>query len=389
MKISIIMPTYNDADTICESLNSVLLQQYSDYELLIMNDGSTDGTESIVKDYMKKHQCEDRFHYYSQNNSDQLAAIWNTLPYASGDYIYILHSDDLLYSKQSLKAFVEFEKKNPGYDAYTGDQSIINAEGKQVNREHVMRYRNTQKRLALMYLWLGRNLYSDVAFFSKRALKKIAYSYLTWNMPYWYDPESPTGCLNVKTMDFPIFCYRVYAGNYMNNPLGKLNVINGELRTVTSLMKRFRIPCYRLQYIIFRIFNKLGLQEHFCPVYFHSEERNKGRIVRFVIRKRFSESYRDNAFLNALAGFYGSNSNRELTLPKLDESVPVYLGRDMRQFNTKLLNGTLEPFYYHLMSEMEKGFRTVCCFPEDIVSVKNILCFLCIGEFTSIEVGKK
>jgi glycosyltransferase involved in cell wall biosynthesis len=385
MKVSIIMPTYNDEDTICESLDSVRLQSYSNYELIIINDGSTDNTEYVVKSYIKEHRCEERFHYYSQENADQLSAIWNTLQYATGDYIYILHSDDLLYNEKSLEFFDSFERKNPGYDAYTGDEVIINAEGKQVQYEHVMKYRNKKKRLALMYLWLGRNLYSDIAFFSKQALKKVGYSYLTWNMPYWFCPENKTGCLNVKSMDFPIFRYRIYTKNYINNALGKLNVINGELRTLTSLMKYFWIPCYRTQYFLFRICNKLNLSENFYPLYFCTEEHNKGKVIRFAIKKRFSKSYRKNVFLNSLFNFYSSNSSREIFLPKLDQSMPIYLGRDMRKFNNKLMKGTLEPFYYYLMNEMRKGFHIVHCFPEDVESVSNILQFLCIKEFTVIK----
>lgn len=385
MRISVIMPTYNDVDTICESLDSVLSQSYSDYELIIMNDGSTDQTESVVKNYIGEHHCESFFHYYSQENSDQLAAVWNALQYAEGDYIYILHSDDLLYNEHSLEVFDQFERLNPGYDAYTGDEVIIDAQDKQIRCEHIMQYRDTRKRLALMYLWLGRNLYSDVAFFSRKALQKVESSYLTWNMPYWFCPEAKTGCLNVINMNIPMFQYRVYANNYINSTLGRLNVINGELRTLTSLMKYFRIPCYRLQYIIFRFFNKLGFREHFYPFYFRTEEQHKGKIVRFVIKKRFSESYKDNLFLSALAGFYSAVSYREISLPKLDQSVPVYLGRDMRKFNKKLTEGTLEPFYLDLMDEMEKGFYAVHCSFHDTAAISNVLQFLCIREFVVIK----
>lgn len=385
MKISVIMPSYNDADTICESLDSVLSQSYSDYELIIMNDGSTDHTESVVKSYIEEHHCENHFYYHSQENSDQLTAIWNALQYATGDYIYILHSDDLLYNEHSFESFIEFAKQNPGYDAYTGDEVIIDSAGKQIAYEHIMRYQNTKKRLALMYLWLGRNLYSDVAFFSRQALQKVEYSYLIWNMPYWFCPKNETGCLSVKNMGFPLFRYRIYEDNYINTTLGKLNVFNGELRTLTLLMKHFCIPCYRLQYLAFRIFNKLGLREHFCPLYFNTEERHKGKIVRFVMKKRFSQSYRENMFLDAVAGFYSAGSSREISLSKLDASVPVYLGRDMRSFNKKLMEGTLEPFYRNLMDEIKKGFYVVHCSSDDVESVLNILQFFCIGESTVIK----
>mgnify|MGYP000140454968 CR=1 FL=1 len=61
-------------------------------------------------------------------------------------------------------------------------------------------------------------------------------------MPYWLDLTQKSKCLNVKSMDFPMFRYRVFEGNYINNEMGKLNVINGELRTLTNLMKYFQSP---------------------------------------------------------------------------------------------------------------------------------------------------
>ena len=53
MKISIIMPTYNDKDSIVETFDSVINQTYTNWELIIIDDGSTENTEEVIKNYIK------------------------------------------------------------------------------------------------------------------------------------------------------------------------------------------------------------------------------------------------------------------------------------------------------------------------------------------------
>ena len=53
-KVSIIMPTYNDGISIKETLDSVMCQTYENWELVIVNDGSTDETETVIKEYKKQ-----------------------------------------------------------------------------------------------------------------------------------------------------------------------------------------------------------------------------------------------------------------------------------------------------------------------------------------------
>lgn len=74
MKISIIMPTYQDAESIGQSIESVMSQTYDDWEMIIVNDGSTDETAEVVAAYLGRPGGE-KIHYYEQENADQLNAI--------------------------------------------------------------------------------------------------------------------------------------------------------------------------------------------------------------------------------------------------------------------------------------------------------------------------
>ena len=115
MKISILMPTYNDAHHIASSIESVINQSYKFWELLIMNDGSNDNTSEIINSFR-----DERIKYFQQENKGQLVALNNLCPYISGEIVLMLHSDDNLFSIDSLeKNLIHF--KDPLIDGIYGD----------------------------------------------------------------------------------------------------------------------------------------------------------------------------------------------------------------------------------------------------------------------------
>lgn len=91
-RISVIMPAFNAEYSIGKSIESVLRQSYSDIELIIVNDGSSDRTREIVLDYMKK---DNRIKYYEQQNQGVSVARNNGMGKATGEYISFLDADDL------------------------------------------------------------------------------------------------------------------------------------------------------------------------------------------------------------------------------------------------------------------------------------------------------
>ena len=109
------MPTYNDAANIASSIQSVISQTYSDWELLIMDDGSNDCTNEVVTGLN-----DSRIQYFSQKNKGQLVALNNLCPYITGDIVLMLHSDDRLYCNDTLeKNIIHFA--DPTVDGLYGD----------------------------------------------------------------------------------------------------------------------------------------------------------------------------------------------------------------------------------------------------------------------------
>ncbi len=88
---SIILPTYNRASFIREAIESVQAQSYENWELIIIDDGSTDDTREIVSQYEK---TDARIHYHYQENQERSAARNKGIELSKGEWICFLDSDD-------------------------------------------------------------------------------------------------------------------------------------------------------------------------------------------------------------------------------------------------------------------------------------------------------
>ena len=379
------MPTYNDSKTIKETLDSLMYQTYKDWELIIIDDGSTDNTRLIIEDYKKEKDAEDKIRYCYQENSDQLNAIINALDYITGDYIYVLHSDDLLNENTTFEKCVDYMSKNADYDAIISDLKLINDNGAELGIQKVRQYKNSKSDLPLQQLSLGRNLYVDVGFFKKESyVSSIKNTYLIWNMPFWINTENEKpSIIKVKKVDFIFMKYRIHENNYINDEIGTLNVLNGELRTLTTLMNYYNIPFYKLQNFLCRALHKMKIE--YKPIYHKKEQKRKGKIVEFVVKKRVP-NYKNNLFLNSLVNFYKntSSSNRKVTIEKVPD-IFIYKGKDIRKFNKEIKQGTIDEFYLNLLIEMEIGFKTIVVKNEyDKDKMIEICKFLCI--FPKIEI---
>ncbi|MFZ5437832.1 MAG: glycosyltransferase family 2 protein [Patescibacteria group bacterium] len=108
-KISVIIPTFNNADFIGECIDSVLNQSLPPKEIIIVDDGSTDQTRKIVSEFSKKYPI---IKYIYQNNKGLSASRNTGIKKATGEYIAFLDSDDLWLGKKLEKQFAIFNKQN-------------------------------------------------------------------------------------------------------------------------------------------------------------------------------------------------------------------------------------------------------------------------------------
>ena len=108
MIFSIIIPTYNRAEKLSAAIESVIKQTYKNWELIIVDDGSTDCTREKVEEFLL---IEKKIRYFYQNNKERSAARNNGINKATGDWICFLDSDDLFY-KNHLEEFKKLIIRN-------------------------------------------------------------------------------------------------------------------------------------------------------------------------------------------------------------------------------------------------------------------------------------
>ncbi len=109
VQISVIMPTYNCGDFIAQSVDSVIDQTIHDWELLIVDDCSTDNTYEVLEPYLK---CHSNIHYFrlSQNGGPAVART-EAIKQAIGKYVAFLDSDDL-WLPDKLEKQIAFMERN-------------------------------------------------------------------------------------------------------------------------------------------------------------------------------------------------------------------------------------------------------------------------------------
>lgn len=108
--VSVIIPTYNSSETISECINSVLIQTYTNIEIVVIDDGSVDTTVDILSDFLVNN--ENRIILLSQKNSGPSVARNNGILHAKGDYIAFLDSDDAWYPEKiekQVKLYLEYK----------------------------------------------------------------------------------------------------------------------------------------------------------------------------------------------------------------------------------------------------------------------------------------
>lgn len=128
--VSIIMPAYNSSKFIGESLESIINQSYKNWEVIIIDDCSTDNTGEVVKKLMKKDK---RIKYFRlEKNSGAAVARNKAIDFATGKFIAFLDSDDIWFPEK-LEKQIKYMKENDYYFTCTS-YSKINETGNFLNQ---------------------------------------------------------------------------------------------------------------------------------------------------------------------------------------------------------------------------------------------------------------
>jgi glycosyltransferase involved in cell wall biosynthesis len=121
--VTVVTPAYNQAEFLRDTVESVLCQDYPHIEYIVLDDGSTDQTPEILREY------GNRFRWESQKNMGQTATINRGWSLTSGEIITWLNSDDTFYDSTSVRQAVEYLVEHRGVGIVFGDSMFTAADG--------------------------------------------------------------------------------------------------------------------------------------------------------------------------------------------------------------------------------------------------------------------
>lgn len=168
-KVSVLIVTWNRAQLIGRAIKSVIEQTFRDWEIIVVDDGSTDATEHVVKEWAKK---ETRIRYFRREHVGRIAVVSNFgLKQARGEYIAILDDDDSWADPGKLKRQVDFLDKNSEYVGCGGGFIVIDKDGREGGRFLKPERDENIKKRAL----IANPMVNSTSLFRRKTAEKIGF----------------------------------------------------------------------------------------------------------------------------------------------------------------------------------------------------------------------
>ena len=220
-KLSIIMPAYNHEKFVGEAVEGVLNQTFTNFEFIIIDDGSQDATADVINSYK-----DDRIHYYFQENQDAFNALNNGMAKATGEFWAILNSDDV-YLPNRFEELFNFQTMHDADCLFTDvfaiddDSNALSDPEFGWNQWH---QKNRQKYTDLNDLYAGflhgNFMVTTSNLFMKASLAKQVGGFAPLRYLHDYDYifrlmlASPTACYYLA--DQQLLKYRIHGNNTLS-----------------------------------------------------------------------------------------------------------------------------------------------------------------------------
>ena len=385
VKISVIIPASNSAKTIVEALESIKNQTYQNWEIILINDGSQDETEEILRRYLGNTKLS--LKYTKQTHHNYFKAIRHGLKYASGEIIFVLDADKILFNQNVFYRAVSTILGEKCDGMFVGIRAMY--QRLKDGKFHLVRpyYRN-EVSLIKTALGLGKNIYTNYAFWRREIFETSVYeNYLINGMPVWYNAENNLG-LRVVNGNFVGLKYRVSKKvNLGDNSLKQNNSktlfeLSTNLRTLHHIVSRINVPAYSTQATLYNLINRLHIASLY-PSIFKQGQTSLKEITPLVV-KNIKDSELDNVYLKTIVDFsnnFDPQKTAKLVIPK---GTKIYWGTEIDEFSNKLSKNTLDQFYYDFMKIIGQGTTIYEIKKDDQKKLEQILDFFTIRDYVRI-----
>ena len=261
MKVSVIIPVYNVESYLNEALSSLTSQTLDDIEIIAVNDGSSDHSEQILKQYQERYSY---FSYYNQPNQGQSSARNHALKYAKGDYIYFMDSDDIV-NTDMLRCCYEYAQQTQADFIFFDGDKLMEEDAKPVawnyKRTHLVEENTKYDGETLLNLMLDTRKHSCVVwllFIRRDFLERIG---LRFYEGIIHEDELFTTILtlssdNIYCLKRTLVTHRIRQASTMGISYSKRN-LNCYLTVADQLLRFQRTPIIHkfLRYTLSKVFN--------------------------------------------------------------------------------------------------------------------------------------
>ncbi len=385
VKISVLIPAYNSAKTIVEALESIKNQTYQNWEIILINDGSQDETETILRRYLGNTKLP--LKYTKQTHHNYFKAIRHGLKYASGEIIFVLDADKILFNQNVFYRAVSTILGEKCDGMFVGIRAMY--QRLKDGKFHLVRpyYRN-EVSLIKTALGLGTNIYTNYAFWRREIFETSVYeNYLINGMPAWYNAENNLG-LRVVNGNFVGLKYRVSKKvNLGDNPLKQNNSktlfeLSTNLRTLHHIVSRINVPAYSTQATLYNLINRLHIASLY-PSIFKQGQTSLKEITPLVV-KNIKDSELDNVYLKTIVDFSNNFDPQKTAKIVIPKGTKIYWGTGIDEFSNKLSKNMLDQFYYDLMKIISQGTTIYKIKKDDQKKLEQILEFFTIRDYVKI-----
>lgn len=385
VKISVLIPAYNSAKTIVEALESIKNQTYQNWEIILINDGSQDETEEILRRYLGNTKLS--LKYTKQTHHNYFKAIRHGLKYASGEIIFVLDADKILFNQNVFYRAVSTILGEKCDGMFVGIRAMY--QRLKDGKFHLVRpyYRN-EVSLIKTALGLGKNIYTNYAFWRREIFETSVYeNYLINGMPVWYNAENNLG-LRVVNGNFVGLKYRVSKKvNLGDNSLKQNNSktlfeLSTNLRTLHHIVSRINVPAYSTQATLYNLINRLHIASLY-PSIFKQGQTSLKEITPLVV-KNIKDSELDNVYLKTIVDFSNNFDPQKTAKIVIPKGTKIYWGTEIDEFSNKLSKNMLDQFYYDLMKIISQGTTIYKIKKDDQKKLEQILDFFTIRDYVRI-----
>lgn len=271
-RISIIMPVHNVAPFLDATLKSVLSQDFENYELILVDDGSTDGSSEICDCYATEYHSKIKV-FHTENKGVSNARNFG-IKRSSGEYIYFMDSDDLLSSSQSLSQFYRNAECHPQADLIVHSYIVRTCGfGNETDSKSVCKCR--------MYKWRYEQ-HEFIDLFLK------GFMFVVWNKLFKRDIIISNNIffknMRMEDFDFVLDYISSIDDIYVSENIAYLYFRRYNRQSLVDVINKQMIFDYSLVhkhfYSLFDTRFSVNIDEIMFPQYYHS-------ILKFINNKRF------------------------------------------------------------------------------------------------------